>query len=576
MKQEKKLKTKLKNLIPSIKKIYFFKQKIPMHFTLIFFFFYHCLVSLTFESNFTFNKNELNRITIPSQMYYDQEAFFLGLDNSINIQFPLISLNQFCHAENFDLMVQNVASFINYESYYKNPEFLMIENIMLFIDQSRILRVFRLDETTDSYVYEISQQDISEEINGLTFLRMFYNKDLKKIFMLIDNSVVIFSLNDYRKPQKEKKIILEESKLPIQAFYKSDCFYLLMDDHIDICVYCFINNLTEIKKEININEELLSKLIGKTITNIQDLALDENILYLCEKNIGMIILNVTDKKNISLLYIDDKAHIEKIALFEKSLTIIRSLPIENGLLQNYLEEYFIDSSIENNFVTILNRNLTLNHSSIISMHISNKYIFLLQDNQIKIYRHSIPNKLFTNNNDFLISVFAKDILALEKAPNMGKNDIILAVFGSEIKLYKIKKLNPKLICIPDDSTPNNLHYKINFYILTQTCRYKNETLWLDGYFSYCNYSNHLNVFVTNKEENGFTSWSITIGFLVAIIILGFFLISALVFFFCYYETLKYKIKKMKENKLYNNVNKEESIDRKQGDIEHKEIELQIN
>ena len=508
--------------------------------------------------------NEENKLKVPSHLYYDQEAFALEINYTAKVELPFFSLNQFCIPEKMDINIQNVATLLNYESYYRNPEFIMIDDYLIFIDLSQILRVFQLDETTDSYLNEIYSKNISEEITSLSFLRIFYNSYIKEIYLLIDNIIVVFSIKEFNNPSKIEKIVLDENpnNLPIQAVYENNCFYLLMDDKITITVYCFDNQNQHLKKKLIFDRNFFSNTLGialaSKIETIQDLIIDKNVLIICEKNIGIIFLNTTDKNNIILIFIDKKTFVNKISLFENSLLIVRSHPLLNNIFNNYLEEYFIDFSKGQNFDYIFNRNLTLSDSQVNSLHISRKFVFILQDNQIKIYRHSIPKKLVSNDDDFMKNMLAKDILVLERAPNMGKNDLIIAVFGSKIILYQIMELSPTIICKPPDSLIDDAYYQVNFLVFTKKCKYDNDTLIVDGYFSYCSYSNSLDVFVNKPKFNGVYTGSITTGVIIAISIAGVLILIFCVFFIRYYGLLKEKFMKLKELQ-YQNITKEDSL-----------------
>lgn len=511
----------------------------------------------TFQQQISIYKNEDNRITIPSKLFHDQDPFYFDI-RSINGTDGLNqSINSACYPERLDLKVQEVGNLINFDSYYRNPEFVTIGDFLYLIDISHILRVYLITEATDSVMEQVSTQDIGEKITSSTFLRVFSNQDLNQLYVIIDNALIIFSLENRKIPLKIKKLTIETNAtfLPIKAVYEENCFILLMNDRATINGYVLSNDTIEITKNFTIGSEYFGVVLLYSAIQINDLAIDGNMLFLSDANKGIVILNITQKyiNKISLIYFDNQQNIDKISIFEDSFVLIRSFHYESEIYDYYdhfIEEYYIDTS-NGNYQFILNRNLTLTSNlPIKSVHISEKFVFILQRNLIKIFEHSIPSTILDNNSDFLKDIVAKDLLVLERGP---MSDLIIGIFGSKITLYNIMEMNPKFICNPNEAFTDGILYRLNFFTLTKTCQNENDSIEIQGNFSYCNYSNYIDLYVELASAEPTYVRSLAAGIIAAIVILSFCGLILIGLFIYYYRGLKKKYKELEHN--YTNLTK---------------------
>ena len=187
----------------------------------------------------------------------------------------------------------------------------------------------------------------------------------------------------------------------------------------------------------------------------------------------------------------------------------------------------------------MNRNLTLTSNlPIISVHISEKFVFILQRNLLKIFEHSIPSTILDNNSDFLKDIVAKDLLVLERGP---MSNMIIGIFGSKITLYNFMEMNPRFICNPNDTFSDGIFYSLNFFTLTKTCQNENDRIEIQGNFSYCNYSNYIDLYVELASAEPTYVRSLAAGIIAAIVILSFCGLFLIGLFIYYYIGLKKKI-----------------------------------
>ena len=511
----------------------------------------------TFQQQISIYKNEDNWITIPSKLFDDQEPFYFNL-LSINETDGLNqSINSACYPVRLDLKVQEVGSLINFDSYYRNPEFVIVGDFLYLIDISHILRVYLIIEATDSVMEQVSTQDIGENITKSTFLRVFSNQELNQLYVIIDNALIIFSLENNKIPLKIKKLTFEANTtfLPIEAVYEENCFIVLMNDRATINGYVLSNDTFEITKNFTIGNEFFGVVLLYSAMEINDLAIDGNMLFLSDANKGILILNITQKyiNKISLIYFDNQQNIDKISIFGDSFVLIRSFHYESEIYDYYdhfIEEYYIDTS-KGNYQFILNRNLTLTSNlPIISVHISEKFVFILQRNLLKIFEHSIPSTILDNNSDFLKDIVAKDLLVLERGP---MSNMIIGIFGSKITLYNFMEMNPRFICNPNDTFSDGIFYSLNFFTLTKTCQNENDRIEIQGNFSYCNYSNYIDLYVELASAEPTYVRSLAAGIIAAIVILSFCGLILIGLFIYYYMGLKKKYKELEHN--YTNLTK---------------------
>ena len=511
----------------------------------------------TFQQQISIYKNEDNRITIPSKLFYNQDPFYFGLLSINGTDGLNQSINSVCSPERLDLIVQEIGSLINFDSYYRNPEFVIIGDFLYLIDISHILRVYLITEATDSVMEQVSIQDIGENITSSTFLRVFSNQDINQLYVIIDNALIIFSLENIKMPLKIKKLTFEANAtfLPIKAVYEENCFILLMNDRATINGYVLSNDTIELTKNFTIGSEYFGVVLLYSAIQINDLAIDGNMLFLSDANKGILILNITQKyiDEISMIYFDNQQNIDKISIFGDSFVLIRSFHYESEIYDYYdhfIEEYYIDTS-KGYYQFILNRNLTLTSNlPINSVHISEKFVFILQRNLIKVFEHSIPSTILDNNSDFLKDIVAKDLLVLERGP---MSNLIIGIFGSKITLYNFMEMNPKFICNPNDAFTDGILYRLNFFTLTKTCQNENNSIEIQGNFSYCNYSNYIDLFVELASAEPTYVRSLAAGIIAAIVILSFCGLILIGLFIYYYMGLKKKLKELEHN--YTNLTK---------------------
>lgn len=441
--------------------------------------------------------------------------------------------------------MEKIGLYSNAESFYRLPQIIAVGNYLYLFDFSKKLKVFYLSQTIDALISFKNEYIIDVDTTESSFISFFYSQELKRLFLLVDQKFFEFSIENPENPSRISNFTLHNSGT-YQAKFSENCLYILQNNLENIQIYCFGNSTSN----FDLNKTKLSRIANKNISNISDLAIKNSTLFLCDPALGLIVFDILDQANIKLLLIDYQINIKNISIYENSLVIVRSFENQSGEEYAFFEEYFINS-LNNEFLFRLNRNITLNTSQINDLFISNDYMFILQDNQLKIFRHSIPSKFVVNADDYLTSFFAKDIMAL----TMFKDDILVAVYGTKITIHHIKELLLKFVCKFNEKISTNFQYNLTFEVLTKTCKNSEEAIYFNDIFTYCNYSNHLNILVKLKEKE-ITKESIDAGIIAGVVVLSVFLIIMIIIFIYYYSNLKEKFKNLKQMK-YENIKKDD-------------------
>lgn len=258
------------------------------------------------------------------------------------------------------------------------------------------------------------------------------------------------------------------------------------------------------------------------VFKFSDILINENNMLLSDIAWGIFWFNITESNNITFVNFDKIVDVKKMELYKtnnyrsKKQTLIIWLETQNDKLQS-IQEYDIASK---NYIITLLKETQLGLFTAKTETLAGDYIYLAQDNLIKLYRPNIP----LETESFELNDLYFDSIKLIKSFDSNKSLPSFIIVQSESILIYNMEMSFMVICKNLENIDED--YSINYEFKTLSCE-ENMTYYENDNFYYCVFPVKDNIelpYYDNIKEIGLII-GLTIGLVFILIILVFVCLS---------------------------------------------------
>ena len=436
-------------------------------FILILFFLY-CKFSKTWINltlKFIQNGQNAEQFVISSSDFPNQEPFFVSLSTyqSFYLDFSEPDFVKLTNkTENFCEFI-SINTSINAEKSINSSNIFDIfysGDYIYNLDKYGFFQTFSTKETQNNTnsLKLIDEIQIFSAFYEISFIKLLKDPLKNYFYLIINNELnIIYPFPNYNETTYERTSEFDLRSLTNinSVIYINDCFiFLIQNRYIDM--YC---NGSDINFSIIENTILNSSVIYvEEEFNFTDIFIDNNILYIADYVIGIIIFDLTNTSNPTILSTNLTKGIISIKKVESSWMLIREINNEF-----FFEDYSINLY---NFLVNQIYSLNANSNGVKGFTVSQDFAIILIDKNSFLYKHSIPNEF--NNKLIPLEVQFNDLYQI----NDLSTNYFIGAFAGTLQFFRISSEGVVFAC----TYPNNaqLFYYLNLDFYSTHCKQKSN------------------------------------------------------------------------------------------------------
>ena len=466
-------------------------------------------ISMAYLLNYTLYKGNPQSIYLPSRTFAFEDPFASTLTIRKIIS-PNFGLSSNISTATYSDVIPNMCSFdpfhitiyplkiIPIVNASKNFEFISIANYIYYYDTNANLLIYYIDTNSDGIMTDITlvNQYVTRYSAGdSSYLILFYDEKLGYLYLVINNMVNFYFVSTPGDAVDDKTLYMNwnTSNAINKIDYINGCFVVLTaNKFIDMHCLNIVGDGFDDTTSLGEND-IINLLTTQNVTfdrnnfNFTDFEIDEyGVLVISEYNIGIIFIDISNTKNPVLLGIQVMYGATMVKKFYQSLMVIKQFQTNNSFIENHFEEYFtILNTTASLFSFQLNKAFLLDYGTIKSVHIAKNYLIILQNDAMKLYRHSL-NKLIDSNLVPIDGFINDGLLNLHRFDGNVSGNIFIGIFPYRLGIYNIDILNISLSC----SAPVEIQtgdYFFNFTVFSTYCSEMGLTIFTGNTFPVCYY-----------------------------------------------------------------------------------------
>lgn len=302
--------------------------------------------------SFSLYQNSLTKIQIPQSFYRNEEPFYVS-QTTLNSLSDTDAIEDICVFDPLNIEINELATFRSYNSSISNPEFLNLGDYIYFVDKDKYMTIYWVGTTKGNEkdpIYKLYQNNsinLNVEIDDNSTLYMYGNLDKKRLYIVMNNLIQIYDLNDFLNPKlvgTQSFGFTNKSAIRTMVYDSNNCFFVL-SGFFTLDMYCF--DSYEILKKTDLVVQSLMNLKMAYVLAISDIWIEDQILYVLEKNGGIFIFDIHDVKNIKTLYFYPMINGEVIRKYMQSIFVVVKNVTDYGF-DYFLQEFYVKIDLENN------------------------------------------------------------------------------------------------------------------------------------------------------------------------------------------------------------------------------------